>query len=175
VANETGLLLYELAAGEDGEVGDAAYVVTGRELRVALGVYFEDYGLACGVGGCAGYLGRGCPAGAAPVGPEVDQDWDAGVLDDVVEEGGVGLDGLVEGREWVFAGSATAGVGEVLGVYTVLLAAAFAGCDDGHLVCLRLIYRCLREEIDAGRRSCRGNGKSKSKKQILRCAKDEVF
>ena len=71
--------------------------------------------MPCSVGGGAGYLGRGRAAGTAPVGPEVDEDGDAGVLDDVVEEFGVGLDGLVEGREGVFAGSATAGVGEVLG------------------------------------------------------------
>ena len=102
------------------------------------------------VGGGAGYFRGGGAAGAAPVGPEVDEDGNAGVLDDVVEEFGVGLEGLVERREGVFAGSATAGVGEVLGSNAVLLAAVFAGCDDGHLVCLRLVIDACGREFDAG-------------------------
>src|SRR5262249_27355102 len=66
-------------------------------------------------------------AGAAPLGPEVDEDGDAGVLDDLVEELGVGGDGLVDGRERVFAGAAAAGVGEGVGGDAGLLGAVRGG------------------------------------------------
>lgn len=132
VAYESGLLGDELAGVEDGEVGDATDVVAGGELRVLLGVDLEDEGAAGGVGGGLLDLGGGHAAGAAPVGPEVDEDGDAGVLDDLVEERGVGGDGLVDGRERVFAVAASAGVGEVVGRDTVLLSAVRTGGDEGH-------------------------------------------
>ena len=80
---------------------------------------------------------RATSGAAARQGPhqsarEVYEDRNAGGLNDLVEEGGVGGDGLGEGREWGFAGSAATGLGEVGGGYAVLLTALFAGSDDGH-------------------------------------------
>ena len=133
VTDEAGLLLDEMACGEDGEVGDTADVVASGQLGVALGVDLEDEGLPGHVGGGAGDLGGGGAAGATPLGPEVDEDGDAGVAEDVVEEGEVDGERLAEWWEGVFAGSAAAGVGEVVGVDAVLLLAVFTGSDDGHV------------------------------------------
>ncbi len=80
--------------------------------------------------GCSGF------AGAAPVGPEVDEDGDVCLGDDLVEECGVGGDGFGLGWERVLAGSAATGVGEVRGGDPVLLGAVFAGFDEGHRGCL---------------------------------------
>ena len=129
---EAGLLLHELAVGEDGEVGDAANVVAGGELGVGFGVDFEDDGAAGGLFGGFGDVGGGHAAGAAPGGPEVDEDGDLGVAEDFVEEGGVGGDGLGDGREGLLAGAATAGVGEVGGGGAVFGAAVGAGADERH-------------------------------------------
>jgi hypothetical protein len=92
------LLLDELAGLEDGEVWDAAHVVAGRELRVALGVYFDDDGFSGHICRGFGYFGGGGPAGTAPLGPEVDEDGNGGALDDLVKERCVDLEGLGEWR-----------------------------------------------------------------------------
>jgi hypothetical protein len=130
--DEAGLLLDEAAVREDGEVGDAAHVVAGGELRVGFGVDLEDEAaagdFACGVLDVRG----GHAAGTTPGGPEVDEHGDAGVGDDVVEERGVGGDGLGDGRERLLAGAAAAGVGEVSCGDAVFGAAAGAGADDRH-------------------------------------------
>ena len=86
MADHACLLFDELAVLEDGEVGDAAHVVTRGEFGVRVGVYLEDDGVAGEVGGGAGYLGGGGSAGSAPVGPEVYENRDAGALDYLVEE-----------------------------------------------------------------------------------------
>src|SRR5580692_6063850 len=39
--DQAGLLVHKAAAGEDGEVGDAAHVVACGELRIRFGVYLE--------------------------------------------------------------------------------------------------------------------------------------
>jgi hypothetical protein len=96
VIDDAGLLADELAGREDGEVGDAAYVVTRCELLIAVGIDFEDDGVAREVLSGACDLGCGCAAGSAPVGPEVHEDRNAGALDDLVEERCIYLQGLVE-------------------------------------------------------------------------------
>ncbi len=133
VTDESGLLLDEAACGEDGEVGDTADVVARGQLGVALGIDLENEGLTGHVGGGAGDLGGGGAAGATPLGPEVDEDGDAGVADDVVEESEVDGEWLVERWEGIFAGTAAAGIGEVVGVDAVLLLTVFTGSDDGHV------------------------------------------
>ena len=97
--DEAGLLLDEAATGEDGEVGDAAHVVTGGELRAGFGVDLEDEAAAGDLAGGAFDVRRGHAAGTAPFRPEIDEYRDARVGDDVVEEGGVGGDGFSDGRE----------------------------------------------------------------------------
>jgi hypothetical protein len=99
---------------------------------VLLGVYFEDDGVASHVGGGAGDFGCGHAAGTAPVCPEIDQNRDGCGLCDLVEEFGVDLDGLVDGRERVFALAATAGVSQMFCSDAVFAATVFAGADDGH-------------------------------------------
>ena len=103
VADESGLLGDELSAVEDGEVRDSADVVTGGELAVLLGVDLEDEGTSLGVGGGLLHFRGRHAAGSAPLGPEVDEDGDTGVLDDLVEESDVCGDGLVNGREIILA------------------------------------------------------------------------
>jgi hypothetical protein len=132
VADEAGLLEDGCAVREDDEVGDTAHLKAGRELGICLGVDLEDDGFAGHIGGGAGDL-RGCgSAGTAPGCPEVDEDGDLRVPGDVVEEGGVGGQGLGERWKRGLAGAAAAGVGEVLGGDTVFLLAVSAGADDGH-------------------------------------------
>ena len=133
MADEAGLLLDEVSRCEDGEVGDAADVVACGELGVALGIDFEDECLTGHICGGACDLWGGGAAGATPLGPEVDEDGDAGVADDVVEEGEVDWERLVERGEGIFAGTAAAGIGEVGGVDAVFLLAVFTGSDDGHV------------------------------------------
>ena len=99
-----------------------------------VGIDLEDDGLAGHVLCGARDLGGGGAAGAAPVGPEVDEDGDARALDDLVEERGVDLQGLVERGKGVFAGAASAGVGEVICGDAVFLATAVAGSDRRHWV-----------------------------------------
>jgi len=111
VANEACLLVYEFSPVEHDEVGDAAHVVTGSKLRVFVRVNFEDDGLSGEVSGGARDFGRGYAAGATPVGPEIDEHGNAGILQDVVEKRGVSCDGLGDRRQRVLAGTAAACVG----------------------------------------------------------------
>jgi hypothetical protein len=71
-------------------------------------------------------------AGPAPIGPEVNQDGNAGGLDNLVEQGGVDLQRLVYWRQRSLARAASAGVGEVVCAYSVLLAAVLTGSDRWH-------------------------------------------
>ncbi len=111
VAYEACLLVDKLSSAKHEEIGDAADIVAGGELWMFVGVDFENDGLAGEVGGGAGDFRRSHAAGAAPVGPEIDEHGDACVLEDVVEEPGVGGDGLADRRQCVLAGASAACVG----------------------------------------------------------------
>lgn len=131
VAYGAGLFAEKFAFGEDHEVGDAAHVVAGGELGIGVGFYFEYEGLAGGFGGGAGDFGRSGAAGTAPGGPEVNENGDAGFANDFVEESGVGVDGFVDWRERLFAGTAAARVSEVCGGNAIFCAAVRASSDNG--------------------------------------------
>ena len=75
--DDSSLLPDEFAGGEDGKVGNAAYGEPCCKLLVLIGVDFEDDSLTCHIlcGACD--LGRGGATGAAPISPEVDEDWNA--------------------------------------------------------------------------------------------------
>src|SRR5678815_416805 len=111
MADESSLLGDEFAGVEDGKVRDSAHVVPSGEFVVLLGVDLEDEGTALRVDRGLFDLGGGHAAGTAPLGPEVHEDRNAGILDDLVEQGSVGGDRLVDGSELVFAVAAAASVG----------------------------------------------------------------
>ena len=131
--NKSGLLLDELSSGEDGEVRDATYRETCGELLVLIGVDLEDEGLTRHVLCGARDLWSGGATWAAPVCPEIDQDGNARVLDDFVEECSVHLQGFVEWRQRRFACTATTGVRQVGGGDAIFLAASFAHSYHRHL------------------------------------------
>jgi hypothetical protein len=85
-------------------------------------------------------MGSGYAAGSAPGGPEIDQHGDAGFADDLVELSGTDGDGLRDGRQWIFAVAAAAGVGEVTRGDAIRFVAMSAGAKDGHSVLLH--YGC---------------------------------
>lgn len=113
--DEAGLLELQIAAREDGEIRNALDVVAGGEFGELLGVDLEDDGLACEVVGDLGHMRCGHAAGAAPGCPEIDEDGDFAVADDLVELRGADGQRLGDGRQRLLAGAAAARVGEVIG------------------------------------------------------------
>ena len=126
------MLEAQLSAAEDGEVGDALNVIAGGQLRVLFGIHFEDEGLAGEVAGGLGDMRSGHAAGSAPGGPEIHENRNFGVAEDLVELGGTDGEGLGDGWEGIFAGAAAACVGQVTGGDAIGLTTGWAGADDGH-------------------------------------------
>lgn len=83
------MLELEPAVGEDSEIGDALDTVTGSEIGVAFGIDLEDDGAAGELAGGLGDVGRSHAAGSAPGGPEIDEDRDFALADNLIEFGGV--------------------------------------------------------------------------------------
>jgi hypothetical protein len=96
VIDEARLLFDKLAGEKNGEVRDAAYGKSCSELLVFVGVNFENDGVARHILCGARDLGGGGSARAAPFGPEIDEDRNAGALDNLVEECGIDLQWFVE-------------------------------------------------------------------------------
>ena len=96
--DEARLLNDNAPAGEDDEVRDGLDLIPGREVRVRFRVDLQDHGPSRGLGGSPGHLGRSATARGAPSRPEIDEDRDGRVADDLVEERRVGLDRLGGGR-----------------------------------------------------------------------------
>jgi hypothetical protein len=113
--NETGLLVLKVAVGEDGEVWDALDVEARGKLGVAFGVNFEHDGLAGHFLRDLCHVWRSHAARTAPRSPEIDEDRNATLANDLIEFGGAGFNWFGDGWQSVFAGSASAGVGKVLG------------------------------------------------------------
>jgi hypothetical protein len=132
VTNNTRLLLDEFSGEEHSEVWDAAYGETCGEFRVLIGVDLEDEGATRHVlcGACD--LWGGGATRAAPVSPEIDQNGNSRVLDDLVEELSVDLYGFVERRQRKFARTATASVRQVVCSDAISLATALAGSYRRH-------------------------------------------
>ena len=133
VAYDAGLLHCYAAGSEDDEIGDAANVEAGGELRILFGIDFQHYGLARHIGCGSSDFRSGGTARSAPFRPEVDEDRNLGILNDFIEEGIVDCDGFRDGWQRRFARAATAGAGEILCWNAVLLAAIGACADDGHI------------------------------------------
>jgi hypothetical protein len=91
VIDNPGLLFDELAGREDGKIGNAAYRKSCSELLVFISIDFEDDGMAGHILCGAGNLGGGRMTRAAPLGPKIDEDRNAGVLDDLIEERSIDL------------------------------------------------------------------------------------
>src|SRR5580704_19421046 len=134
MTNNSGLLPDELSGGKDGEVWDAAYRESRGELLVLIGVDFHHNGLTRHVLCGARDFWRSCATRTAPVSPEINQDRNARVLDDLVEQCRVDLDGFIEWRQRRFACTATAGVRQVSGGGAIFLATGFAGSNHRHLL-----------------------------------------
>jgi len=132
VIHNSSLLMDELAREEDGEVWDTAYIEARGELLVLVGVNFENYCIACHVFCGTRDLRCGSAAGTAPVSPEIDENGNAGALDNLVEEGCINLQRFIKRRQGSFTCAAAAGVGKVVRGEAVLLATALAGSYRRH-------------------------------------------
>src|SRR5579871_32714 len=132
VIHDSSLLMHELVAGEDDEVRNAAHVVSSGELWVLLRIDLQDERFSSHRGRCACDV-RSCHVtGTAPVGPEVDQNWNASSLDDLVEEGSIDLQWFIYRRQGSLACAAAARIGEVVCANAVLLATALTGSYCWH-------------------------------------------
>ena len=127
--HDAGLLIQQEAAADHGEVGDAADVVLGRDLRMALRVDLQDHGASRHVPRGGLDLGRGHLAGAAPVGPEVDEHGHLRVSRDLAERLRIRFDRPRHRRDRRLAGAAAPLVGQPFGRRPVLLSAGRAGQD----------------------------------------------
>ena len=94
----TRLLLHQTAFGKDGKVRNSPHLVAGRQLRIALRVNLQHNGSSrhfpggpLNFGGC--YATR-----AAPGGPEVDQNRNASLANDLIELLNTDLHRLVDWR-----------------------------------------------------------------------------
>jgi hypothetical protein len=133
VTNNSGLLPYELSRREHGEVRNATYRKSCGELLILICVDLKDDRLTRHIlCGARDLWGSGA-TWTAPVSPEIDKDGNARVLDDLVEEGRVHLQGFVEWRQRRFACTATTSVRQVGGRNAVFLATGFAGSYHRHL------------------------------------------
>ncbi len=132
MTDHSSLLANKLTCMEDGEIGDTANVIAGRKLLVLVGVDLQDDGssghIFCGPGDL-----RSCrPARPAPIRPEVDQDGDAGVSHNLVEQDCIHRKRLIERWKGILARAATSGICKVIGGKAVFLTTAVAGSNRGH-------------------------------------------
>jgi hypothetical protein len=109
-----GLLVDDAAGFEDHEVRNALDAKARGEIRVAIGVDFEHDRFAGEVGGDAPDFRSDAAARATPRSPEVDQYRHTGITLDVFEGGCVDIEGFGQRRQGCLAGSAAAGIGQVL-------------------------------------------------------------
>jgi hypothetical protein len=141
VTDDAGLLHYYAAAREHDEIGYAANVVTRGELRIFFGINFYDYGLADHVGGGPCHFGSSGAARAAPIGPEIYEYGDGRVLNDFIKLRIINRERFRDGRQWRFASSATAGVGEMFGGNAIVLSAMGASANDRHRTKTSVIFK----------------------------------
>src|SRR6185312_2899170 len=83
--DEARLLKLKIAPREDGKVRNALHVEASSERRVLLRVDLEDDGLTGEIARNLRDMRRGHAAGAAPCGPEVHEDGNFAVADDLIE------------------------------------------------------------------------------------------
>ncbi len=90
------LLFHQLSRGEDGEVRNPPNGISSRKLLVDIRVNLQNDCLTRHLFRSARDLRCCCPAGTAPVRPEVHKHRNARTLDDFVEQRGIHLQGLVQ-------------------------------------------------------------------------------
>jgi hypothetical protein len=132
VTNNSGLLPDELSCGENGEIWYPTYRKSCRELLIPISVDLNDDGLPRHVLCRASHFWGSGAARTAPISPEIDQDGDARVLDDLVEQRRIHLQRFVQRRQGRFACTATASIRQVGRRDAVLLATGFAGSYHRH-------------------------------------------
>jgi hypothetical protein len=132
MANNTSLLLHKLSTRKDDKVRNTADIIASCQLRIFVGIDFEDDSLSGQISGSARDLRRCNAAWATPSCPEIDQYRDSCILYDLIEKHYISSNWLIDGRQRVLAGSATACVSKMGCRNTVLLAAVFACADHGH-------------------------------------------
>src|SRR6185312_15392895 len=95
--DDSGLLASQVAMVKDGEVGNTAHVVTGSQLRNALGIDLQYYGFPGHLPGSASHFRSRHPARSTPCSPEVNQHRHTGLAHDLVELGCIDLDWFTRG------------------------------------------------------------------------------
>src|SRR5262249_22868766 len=136
------LLVNDAAAFQDGEVRNALDAEFVGEPRIPLGVDLQDEGPTRHVRRGARDLGRRDLAGAAPVGPEIDEDRNLGLARDLAKGLLVHLERLRDGRDLRRAGAAAARVGQPPGRRPVLLSAGGAAQDHRRISSIEAARRC---------------------------------
>jgi len=127
--HETGVLPDEAPRGKDEEIRDGADPEAQGDVGEGLRIHLQDQRPARHLGGDLLHLGAHQAAGTAPGGPEVDEDGNPRPGRDLVEEGGVGLQGFGHGQKLGLARPALGPAGEVSGRYAVLPPAGRAEPD----------------------------------------------
>lgn len=126
------LLLDQAAVGEDGEIRYALDSVPGGKLRVPFGVYLKHDSFARYLRGGTGNVRCRHAAGAAPVRPEVDENWNLGSSYDLIEERRINSNRFLDRREGLLTSSATACIGKMRSRYPILCTACLTGPYDWH-------------------------------------------
>jgi hypothetical protein len=132
VIDHTCLLHNRTASIENDEVRDSAHIEPRRQLRMPLRIHFENDGPTYHVGGGLRHLRSRRPARPAPRSPEIHEHGNARILNDFIEETGIGFEWLIQRRQRTLAGAAAAGVGELRRRHTVASSTYSAGSDYGH-------------------------------------------
>jgi hypothetical protein len=117
---------------KDREVGDAAHVIPSRQFRIALRIDLYYNGSSRHVDSCARNFRSRHAAGATPGSPEINQYWNASILDDFVEQYAIHFHWLINGRQGGLAGAATAGIGQMRRRNTVLASTGLTRSNYGH-------------------------------------------
>jgi len=132
VPNDASLLFHKFACRKDSEVGDTAHIEPCGELLVFVGINFQHEGVSRHILRRARNLWSGSATRPTPLRPEVNENGDARVFDNLVEKHSVYLQRLVERWQRSFTRSATACVGKVICSNTILLATLFAASNCRH-------------------------------------------
>src|SRR5713101_1635945 len=121
-----------MAVVKNGEVGDSAHIETGGQLRITLGVHLEHDCPSCHVRRCSGNLGCSHTARAAPGCPEIDENRNASLGNNLVEQLSIYFQRFGGGRQGCLTRSAASCIRKMLGGDAVLPAALLAGSNDRH-------------------------------------------
>jgi hypothetical protein len=140
--DQTSLPSHRSTSIQNDKVRDALYIKPSRQLGIAFCVNLDYDGTPSHIGGCAGNLWRGHPAGTAPRRPEIHQDRRAGVLGDFVELFGIDFKWFIDGRQRILTLTATSGFSQMFGRDTVFLRAYLAGSNKRHVDVLLRRVNC---------------------------------